>query len=112
MAKAQDVPIRLGDRDLLLRYSYKATIALKELWGFESERDVQARMAEGRMDDFKDILWAGLRSHHPELSVEAVVDLLDDAGAEGMTEAVDHAITAAAPPEGPRQGQGKKPASR
>lgn len=95
----QDVPIEIGGRSYLLRYSIKATLALKDRWKCESDREVQARMAKATMEEFVDIFWAGLRTHHPEVTPEQVLDLLDDAGADGMTSAVTQALNAAAPPE-------------
>lgn len=105
MANLQDVPIELGGRSLTLRFSIKATLALKEKWGLEHEREVQAKMARASMAEFIDIVWAGLRTHHPEVTHEQVVDLLDDAGADGMQSAVERALSAAAAPPSPSDGQ-------
>lgn len=103
----QDVEVNVGGRSFTLRYSIKAQLALKDRWKCESDREVQARMAKPSMDDFIDIFWAGLRKHHPEVTREEVLDLLDDAGADGMTAAVAQAMDAASPPEAPRPAEGQ-----
>lgn len=94
----QDVQIELGGRSLTLRYSIKATLALKERWGLENDREVQARMAKASMAEFIDIVWAGLRTHHPDISHDQVVDMLDDAGADGLTDLVTNALDASSAP--------------
>lgn len=103
----QDVGVTIGGRSLTLRYSIRATLALKERWGLEHDREVQARMAKPSMSDFIDIFWAGLRTHHPEITPDDVLGILDDAGADGMADAVAQALEAAAPPEQPRPGEGQ-----
>lgn len=94
----QDVQIELGGRSLTLRYSIKATLALKERWGLENDREVQAKMAKASMAEFIDIVWAGLRTHHPDISHDQVVDMLDDAGADGLTDLVTNALDASSAP--------------
>lgn len=94
----QDVQIELGGRSLTLRYSIKATLALKERWGLENDREVQAKMAKASMSEFIDIVWAGLRTHHPEISHDDVMTYLDDAGADGLTDMVTKALDASSAP--------------
>lgn len=94
----QDVQIELGGRSLTLRYSIKATLALKERWGLENDREVQAKMAKASMGEFIDIVWAGLRTHHPEISHDDVMTYLDDAGADGLTDMVTSALEASSAP--------------
>lgn len=103
----QDVQVELGGRSLTLRFSVKATLALKAKWGLETDREVQARMAKASMEEFIDIVWAGLRTHHPEVSHDQVLDWMDDAGAQGLTDLVTNALEASAAPadDRPRAGQ-------
>ena len=96
----QDVQVELGGRSLTIRFSIKATLALKEKWGLEQDREVQARMAKATMTEFIDIIWAGLRTHHPEITHDQVVDMLDDAGSDGLSGMVTRALEASAIPEG------------
>ena len=103
----QDVDVTIGGRSFRLRYSIKATLALRDKWGLGSDREVQARMSKPTMSDFVDIFWAGLRTHHPEVTPDDVLTLLDDAGAEGMASAVTQALSAASPPEEPRPDAGQ-----
>jgi len=95
----QDVNVSLGGRSFTLRYSIKATLALKERWKLDDDREVQAVMAKPSMGQFVDIFWAGLRTHHPEVTPEDVLDILDEAGADGMSAAVIQALEASSPPE-------------
>ena len=100
-SQLQDVQIELGGRSLTLRFSIKATLALKERWGLENDREVQAKMAKASMSEFIDIVWAGLRTHHPEISHDDVMTFLDDAGADGLTDMVTRAIEASSVPPNP-----------
>lgn len=114
-SQLQDVQIELGGRSLTLRYSIKATLALKERWGLDNDREVQARMAKATMAEFIDIVWAGLRTHHKEITHDEVVDMLDDAGAEGLTDMVTAALEASVAPDDnsrPRAGQPDQTPSR
>lgn len=99
-SQLQDVQIELGGRSLTLRFSVKATLALKERWGLENDREVQAKMAKASMSEFIDIVWAGLRTHHPEISHDDVMTFLDDAGADGLTDLVTRALEASSVPAG------------
>lgn len=99
-SQLQDVQIELGGRSLTLRFSVKATLALKERWGLETDREVQAKMAKASMSEFIDIVWAGLRTHHPEISHDDVMTFLDDAGADGLTDMVTRALEASSVPAG------------
>lgn len=99
-SQLQDVQIELGGRSLTLRFSIKATLALKERWGLENDREVQAKMAKASMSEFIDIVWAGLRTHHPEISHDDVMTFLDDAGADGLTDMVTRALEASSVPAG------------
>lgn len=110
--QTQDSVITLGGQNFTIRFSIKATLFLQEHWGLENERQVQARMASATMQDFIDIVWAGLQRHHPELTRDQVVDLLDDSGTEGLQTAVSDlmgASAAPAPKSPPEEGQGTTP---
>lgn len=112
MKQTQDTTVTLGGQNFTLRFSIKATIFLQELWGLANEREVQARMAKATMQDFIDIVWAGLQRHHPDMSRAQVVDVLDDSGAEGLQGAVTELLDASAAPAPkgpPAEGAGMTP---
>lgn len=96
--QTQDSVITLGGQNYTIRFSIKATLFLQEQWGLANEREVQARMASATMQDFIDIVWAGLQRHHPELTRDQIVDLLDDAGTDGLQTAVSDLMGASAAP--------------
>lgn len=106
MTALQDKAIDLGGRRLVLRYSLRATLFLKEVWGLKEDREVQARLAAASMNDFVDIFHAGLQTHHRDLTRDNVLDLLDDAGMDGLQKVVTTAITDAEAPvsESPQEG--------
>ncbi|MEG1028598.1 MAG: hypothetical protein RSE34_00780 [Brevundimonas sp.] len=110
--QTQDSVITLGGQNYTIRFSIKATLFLQEQWGLENEREVQARMAKATMQDFIDIVWAGMQRHHPELTRDQIVDILDDSGAEGLQGAVTELLDASAAPAPkgpPAEGQGTTP---
>lgn len=104
MGALQDKSVTVGGRKLTVRYSLRATLFLKEQWKLEEDREVQARMARAGMSDFVDIFWAGLQTHHRELTRDQVLDLLDEEGMEGLAVVVTDAITDSAAPDSPQEG--------
>jgi len=115
MAKLQDRQITLDGVTYSLRYSVKATIALQEAWGAESIQAAEGRLAEAMkpgaavdIADFVTIIWAGMRTHHPEMTPEQVLDLLDDGGLEGLERNMREAVEAgSAPAPDPHPGHGR-----
>jgi len=115
MAESQDRQITLAGQSYTLRYSVRATLALKDKWGLgddkASEKEIERRMAQASLSDFVTIIWAGLRTHHPELSEDQVLGWLDDGGLDGLKVAMQDTIDAAAPrarPKRPPTGQGTR----
>lgn len=104
--QSQDQPLTLAGQTYQLRFSVKAMLALKDRWGLKDDRQIEARMKSASVEDFVTIVWAGLRTHHPELSEEQVLGWLDDGGLDGMKAAMDSAIVAAKPKPRP---PGKRP---
>lgn len=108
MANSQDRQITAAGQTYTIRFGLKAILALQDAWNLEDEKDVQDRVAQGRTKDFHVILWAALRTHHQELSQEAVLGWLDDAGMDGMTDMASQlqgAMEAAQPPARPPEGE-------
>lgn len=107
--ESPDHSVKVGGRNLILRFSLRATLCLKDYWGFEDDPDmtadgaktaeekVQARMAKPSMDDFVTIFWAATRSKQPDLTREDVLELLDEGGLEGMGELLEQVTSGASP---------------
>lgn len=108
-----DRQITIGERNLTIRFSLRAVLALQDLWKLENEEAVHARLKkpENQISDFVDIIWASTRSHHPELTRDEIMDLLDAAGIEGLGKAAQEAILAAIPPDEAKGGKGPRPAA-
>lgn len=111
MSELQDRQITLGGQTYTVRFSIRAMLALKQRWGLEKESDVERRMKAAGMEDFIVILWAGLQTHHPELTEAQVLGWMDDGGLDGIV-AIQEAVEAAAPPERPKRGQQRNRGSR
>lgn len=94
-----DVQIEAGGKALTLRFSAKALAAMQDHWELASLDAVGEKLGsletgESTVDDYTAILWAALRTHHPEVTVEAAFDLLDDMGIEGFMEALSTTLSA------------------
>lgn len=96
-----DRQVRIGSRSYTLRFSVRAMAALQDHWGLQSLKAVGDRMAalgaDLGVDDLVGILWAGLRTHHPGLTQADVLDMLDEAGMDGLLEALSSALAGALP---------------
>ena len=105
-----DQQVRIGKHSYTLRYSVKALAALQDHWGLQSFAEVGERLSSigtgMNADDLVGILWAGLRTHHPDIDKEAVLDLIDDAGMDGLVDAMTAAITGGLPSAESGEGQG------
>lgn len=115
-ADSPDHEIELGGAKLQIRFSIRATMALKDRWGFKTESEVQKRLVEiskePQLENFIEILWAALRKWHPEMTYEDVLDLADMAGPNGLQVALERlmvAINASTPPSSAAE-TGKKKA--
>lgn len=95
-----DKQITIGGKSLTLRFSARAVMALQDLWGLETEEEVMARLAKpkSKIGDFVDVLWASFRTHHPELSREEVLEMIDAEGLDGLAASAQEVISAAMPP--------------
>lgn len=119
MVDSQDRQITLAGQSYTLRFSVRATLALKDSWGIPDgkagEQEIERRMKAATLGDFVTIIWAGLRTHHPELTEDQVLGWLDDGGLDGLQAAMQDAIEGGTPrakPARPRTGQRTKTPAR
>lgn len=93
-----------------LRFSFQAQLALQEYWGLASLDQLPGKFANLKSlqgDDLVAIFWAGLRRHHPEVSKEKVVTLLDDLGLDNIALELGFAYAGAMPmPDETTEGAG------
>ena len=99
-----DRVISLGGRDFTLRYSVRAMAALQDHWGLKSFQEVSNRMEvldeQLSAHDLVGILWAGLRTHHREMTKDDVMDILDEAESlQAIQQSITLALIGALPDE-------------
>ena len=73
-----------GGKSYRVRLSVKALGALQHHYGLQSIDEVDAKLLAfsqtSSVDDMVAILWASLRSHHPDVGKDQVLDMLDEIG--------------------------------
>ncbi|CAN5480752.1 hypothetical protein BH10PSE7_BH10PSE7_15500 [soil metagenome] len=101
MPKASpDRQIEVSGRSYTLRYSLKAMAALQDHYGLASIDEVAQHLSDANrmgVNDIVALIWAGLRTHHPEVTQEQTLDLVDELGVAEMTSTIRDAFGAALP---------------
>jgi hypothetical protein len=96
-----DRQIAVGGTTYTLRFSVRAMGALQDHFGLKSLNQVGQRLQQMGDDmgveDLAAVLWAGLRSHHPDTTKDDALGILDDAGLNGLDDIIGEAFQAAAP---------------
>lgn len=95
-----DRQLVLGEIRFTLRGSARAQAALQEHYGLDSLKAVGARLSqteEWGIDDVVALVYAALRTHHPDVSKDDVLGMLDEHGLEAPLAAALEAFTAAMP---------------
>lgn len=97
-----DRQLVVGDRVFTLRYSVRAMAAMQEHFGLDNLTQTAARVyglasAGANIDDLVALLWAGLRTHHPEITKAEVLNTVDDMGLDWLQVAIAEGLMAAAP---------------
>ncbi len=106
--ESPDRTIKIGGKSYQLRFGIRAQSALKDHWGItpdpigvegrkSGDQKLSERLGALEMEDTVTVVWAALRKHHPELTHEDVLDLLDSAGLDGLTETLTDLIGASTP---------------
>lgn len=97
-----DVQMTVGGKAYTLRYSVRALAALQDHFRLASLTAVQQRLSAPDSWGARDIvaiIWAGLQTHHRDLTMDDVMDLVDEAGLDAISSVAGAAFDAAAPPE-------------
>ncbi|MGH9594334.1 MAG: GTA-gp10 family protein [Bryobacteraceae bacterium] len=95
-----DIQFDLDGRPYTLRFSAKALAALQDYWQLENLSAVNAKLLEIdngglAVADLAALLWAGLRTHHPDVTIEKADDLLDSIGIANFERLLGAAISGA-----------------
>ena len=115
-----DFPIKFGGRNFVLRFGYRASSRLKDHWGLATDPEgteprrtgdqkLAVRMGLIEVEDIPVMLWACLRSNHPELTLEDVEELVDQYGVGPLQPILSKVLAAALPPD--EAGEKKSPAT-
>ena len=95
-----DRQVTIGGKAFTLRFSLKAIAALQEIFGTVSLSETVARLSDFKSHgalDWVGIFWAGCISHHPDLTIQDVMTLLDENGIDAAIEPLTTAFTASLP---------------
>ena len=109
-----DRQMTVGDQTYTLRYGVRAMAALQDHYQLASFDEVAKRLGNPKgygAGDIVAILWAGLRTHHRDLTMDQVMDVVDDMGLDGVREEIGKAFDASSSPavEGGEAGAGAGP---
>lgn len=101
-----DVPVKIGGKNLQMKFGLRAILALQAKWKLSNQREVQAHIAENKdnLDVMIDVVWASLLAHQREITRDDVLDLLDSGDTVEAIESLQRAIDAGSPPSRPQQG--------
>lgn len=100
----QDRQITLAGKSFTIRMGVKAWLALQDLWGLDEDA-TRERVSKATLKDLPAIMWASMRTHHKDVTLEEVLDLLDDAGSDGIVNGVRKMMVDSQPPPQPDEGQ-------
>lgn len=90
----------VGDQRYTLKYSARAWAALQDHYALPSLNAVQARLADPDrfgIPDMVAVIWAGMRTHHRDVSPDDVLGMIDEIGLEETGRAIADAFAGAAP---------------
>jgi hypothetical protein len=91
-----EVALVVGNLEYTLKFSTNAICELEDRLD-KGLNTIIANME--RLSTVRALLWAGLRAHHPEVTILGVGEIVDSVGAARVTEALGKALTAAFPAE-------------
>lgn len=105
-----DRPFKYAGKNWVLRFGTRAFSRLKDHWGLHSDpidakdrKTGDAKLGErlnfAEVEDIPIMLWAAMRSNHPELTVEDVEEMVDKFGVAKVQPVLAVILAAAMPPE-------------
>lgn len=89
-----EVTLRGGDQEYTIKFSTNAICEVEERLD-KGLNTIIANME--RVTTVRALLWAGLRTHHPDVTVAGVGEIIDRCGMAAATEALGKALTLAFP---------------
>lgn len=95
MANAQrgEAALTVGDKVYTLQYGWNAIAKIETVTGLTSgEVGAMIQRENFHAGVFRSVVWGMLQRHHPELDLEAVGDLMDDADTTALSQAVREAM--------------------
>jgi hypothetical protein len=105
-----DVPFTVGDEIYTLRLDVNALAEMEDALSTDDKVvtsfQVMARAERGQISALRAVMWAGLRRHHPKITLDEAGDLIQRMGGPaGVEKTLKQATTAAMPEseEGPRK---------
>lgn len=87
-------------RELTFLFDFEAMVVAEDVAG-AGFGDVIAGMASGRFGHLRALIYAGLKNHHPRITLAEVAQLIEDEGEE-LGEALMAAIESAQPKDRPQ----------
>lgn len=100
---AQETQIVVDGKSYTLKFSLKAYVALQDHFKVASIDEVVQRLNDPTklgMMDIVAMLWAGLRSHHKDATMEDALDMADSAGLQALQEIISAGVAGSMPPAG------------
>lgn len=86
----KDYPITIGSKLYQFRYNFDALTLIEDLSG----KAFISLLSESKLGTWKLVIFAGLKANHPEITLDSVGDLIDEADELGtLIKAVSNAVT-------------------
>lgn len=95
-----DIQFEVEGRKLTMRFSFRASAALQDHWGLDNIQQAMDKIAEMEtgglvLADYTAMLWAGLRTHNSEVTMEEALDILDYMGLQNFILLISKAVSGA-----------------
>ena len=91
-----EVALKAGGLEYTLKFSTNAICELEDRLD-KGLNTIVANME--RVSTVRALLWAGLRAHHPEVTIAGVGEIIDGIGIAAVTDTLGKALAAAFPAE-------------
>lgn len=102
-----DIQLEAGGEVLTIRFSALAQASLQDHWGLKNLDEAAAKIVQLEtgglnISDYAAIMWAALRTHHSEKTMDDAMKLIDFIGIPGLQVLLVQAVTASLPEGGDR----------